>query len=531
VTLPDVDPICVVIARTRHGMMQAEIQEAARRGAHLIEVRLDFLKKAPDFKRLLADKPCPMIATVRRPAEGGKWDSSEDARRVLLRQAIVAGFDWVDLEYDVADSIPRFGRVRRIVSYHNMREMPADLEKIHQRMCAQDADVVKVAVRAQQPADNLRVLALLKKAPKPTIAFCTNDLGFPSRILQAKFGAPFTYAAFNKERFGGLAIPSFTELKQVYHYDRLNKDTEVFGVIGDPIAHSLSPQIHNIAFRKIGINAVYLPFRVPRDTLADFLRLFDQLPIKGYSVTIPHKEAAAEIADTRDETTENTKAANTLVRTLEGFAAYNTDYRGVIDTLNTFLPAYTAHLIQPPGSIPGLPPTAASEPAPPAIPGSLVGRVSLVLGAGGVARAAAHALHREGAMVTIANRTAERAHDLANEIGCRHVEWNARHSVLCELVVNCTPIGMHPDIDESPLHPSFLRPGLIVFDTVYSPEQTLLIKEARERGCYIITGVEMFLRQAALQFEYFTGQPAPVELFRRIVRRALSPVAIREDEE
>jgi 3-dehydroquinate dehydratase/shikimate dehydrogenase len=512
-------------------MMQAEIQEAARRGARLIEVRLDFLKKAPDFKRLLAEKPCSMIATVRRPVEGGKWDSGEDARRVLIRQAIVAGFDWVDLEHDVADSVPRFGNVRRIVSYHNMREMPADLEKIHQRMCAQDADVVKIAVRAQQPADNIRVLSLIDKAPRPTIAFCTNDLGFPSRILQAKFGAPFTYCAFNKERFGGLAIPSFNELKQIYHYDRLDKDTEVFGVVGDPVSHSLSPQIHNLAFRKIGLNAVYLPFRVPRDTLEDFLNLFDSLPVKGYSVTIPHKEAAYEIADTRDETAENTKAANTLVRSLEGFAAYNTDYRGVIETLNTFLPAYMAHLISPPESIPGLPPTPATAPAPAPIAGSLHGRVALVLGAGGVARAAAHALHREGAMVTIANRTSERAHDLATEIGCRHVEWNARHNVLCEVVVNCTPVGMHPDIDETPLHHSFLKPGLIVFDTVYTPEQTLLIKEARERGCYIITGVELFLRQAALQFEYFTGQPAPVELFRRVVRRALSPVNIREDEE
>src|SRR3984893_7114326 len=149
--------ICAVIGRTRHKMMQIEIQEAAKRGARLIELRLDFLKKAPDFKRLLADKPCPMIATVRRPPEGGKWDSSEDKRKALLRQAIVGGFDWVDLETDVADSIPRFGKVRRIVSYHNFREMPADLEKIHQRMCAQDADVVKIAVRAQQPGDNLRV--------------------------------------------------------------------------------------------------------------------------------------------------------------------------------------------------------------------------------------------------------------------------------------------------------------------------------------------------------------------------------------
>src|ERR1700739_4289433 len=111
--------ICVVIGRTRHKMMQIELQEAAKRGATMIELRLDFLAKAPDFKRLLATKPCPLVATVRRPQDGGRWPGNEDDRRMLLRQAIVAGFDWVDLETDVADEIRRFKNVRRIVSYHN----------------------------------------------------------------------------------------------------------------------------------------------------------------------------------------------------------------------------------------------------------------------------------------------------------------------------------------------------------------------------------------------------------------------------
>jgi 3-dehydroquinate dehydratase/shikimate dehydrogenase len=547
VTLPDVDTICVIIGRTRHGMMQAEIQEAAKQGARLIELRLDFLKKAPDFKRLLANKPCPMIATVRRPVDGGKWDGGEDARKILLRQAITGGFDWVDLETDVADSIPRFGKVRRIVSYHNFREVPADLEKIHQRLCAQDADVVKIAVRPHQPADNLRVLALLRKPAKPTIAFCMFDMGFPSRILQGKFGAPFTYAAFNKERMSAAGVPSFDEVQKLYRYPNLDPDTRVFGVVGDPVAHSLSPLIHNRAFEALGINAVYLPFRVPRETLPDFLRVFDHLPVDGYSVTIPHKEAAAVVAMTKEVTVERTKAANTLVRQKEGFAAYNTDYEGVIDTLATFLPRFT----QVPGegpvgvSLPGglnlMAPQPAAEgsitaTAPPPLPSiepgtsPVAGRVVLILGAGGVARAVAHALHRENALVTIANRTSDRAQLLAQEIGCRHVEWTARHSVLCDMVVNCTSVGMHPHVDESPLHHSFLKPGLVVFDTVYTPEQTLLIKEARERNCHTITGVELFIRQAARQFEHFTGHQAPVELFRRVVRRALSPVLLHDED-
>src|SRR5262249_4857398 len=164
-------PEClVVIGRTRHKMVQIEIQEAAKRGAEFLELRLDFLAKAPDFKRLLANKPCPWVATVRPPADGGRWSGSEEARLMLLRQATVAGFDWVDLETDVADSMRRFGAVKRIVSYHNRDEVPADLEKIYEKMCKQDADVVKIAVRAQQPSDNLRVLDLYKNAPKSTVA-------------------------------------------------------------------------------------------------------------------------------------------------------------------------------------------------------------------------------------------------------------------------------------------------------------------------------------------------------------------------
>src|SRR5438270_14028155 len=149
--------ICVVIGRTRHKMVLVEVQEAAKRGATLIELRLDFIAKAPDIKRLLAAKAAPLVATIRRRAEGGRWSGNEEARRMLLRQCIVSGFDWVDLETDVADEIRRFKNVQRIISYHNLREVPADLDEIHAHLCQQDADVVKIAVMAQHPGDNLRV--------------------------------------------------------------------------------------------------------------------------------------------------------------------------------------------------------------------------------------------------------------------------------------------------------------------------------------------------------------------------------------
>ncbi len=311
-------------------------------------------------------------------------------------------------------------------------------------------------------------------------------------------------------------------MKRLYFYDRINSQTKVFGVIGDPVAHSLSPLIHNLAFRQVGINAVYVPFRVPRPELADSLKAFMGIPVQGYSVTIPHKEEAAILAKHKDESVERAKAANTLVRSGDDFSSYNTDYQGIIETLRTYLPTTPINPeMLPPKTIQ----TSLPEPA------SLQSKVVLVLGAGGIGRAVAHALRAEGALVIVSNRTSERASVLAEEIGGRFVEWQGRHSVLCDVVINCTSVGMHPDIDATPLHPSYLKPGLVVFDTVYTPETTLLVKEARARGCQVITGVELFVRQAAQQFKLFTQQEAPIELMRRAVKRALSPVALRDDEE
>jgi 3-dehydroquinate dehydratase/shikimate dehydrogenase len=497
--------VCVVIGRTRHKMMQLEIQEAAKRGAEMIELRLDFLAKAPDFKRLLKNKPCPMVATVRRVQDGGRWAGSEEARQMLLRQAIVAGFDWVDLETDVANTIRRFAKVKRIVSCHNLRAIPENLEEIHAHMCQQDCDVVKIAVTPHHPSDNLRVLNLLKNPAKPTVAFCMGELGFPSRFLGAVHGTPFAYAAFNKERGIAPGLPSSHDMIHLYRYPEIDSSTPFYGVLGDPVGHSLSPLIHNKALQHLKLPGVYLPFRVPRGELEEFHQAFRTLPVQGFSVTIPHKEAALHLADHQEETAQRIGAANTLVRSGDGWIAYNTDSEAALESIKANL-----------------------QPLPDGSPGQLNDMTVLILGAGGVARAIAHALQRTGALTTITNRTQERAQRLAEEVGCRFVDWTSRHSVLADLLINCTSVGMHPNVDETPLHNSFLRPGLMVFETIYTPETTLLVKEARERGCHVLTGVDMFVRQAGLQFRLFTGQAAPLELMDKIVRRELSPVSVKD---
>ena len=290
-------------------------------------------------------------------------------------------------------------------------------------------------------------------------------------------------------------------MKSIYGYAAINADTQVFAVIGDPVAHSLSPLIHNTAFRSLRMNAVYLPARVPRTDLTASLKAFERLGIRGYSVTIPHKEAAATLAITKDEAVTLTHAANTLVRDHAGFAGHNTDYQGFVASLRANLP---------------------KDPSPTHPDRPVADRVALVLGAGGIARAVATALGKEGALVTITNRTEERGKKLAEDVGCKFVEWGARHNTLCDLLVNCTSVGMHPNVDDTPVHHSFLKPGLIVFDTVYTPETTLLVKEARQRECHVITGVDLFVRQAALQFKLFTGHAPPAEIFRKVIKRDLA---------
>jgi 3-dehydroquinate dehydratase/shikimate dehydrogenase len=504
------DRVLVVIGRTRHKMVVAELAEAVKRGAKFIELRLDYLAKAVDFKRLAPLKQCPWVATLRRPADGGRYNGTEPERMMILRQAIVSGaFEWVDLETDIAGTVPRFGPVKRIVSYHNTAETPANLEEIYAKMLQQDGDVYKLAVAAHTTEDVARVLHIQRTAPKPTVAFCMGDIGQPTRFLALKFGAPWIYAAFNKERGIAPGLPSFDEFRTTYPVKAITSDTKIFGVVGDPVGHSLSPLLHNHIYKKLGVNALYLPFRVPRGQLVPALAAYEHIPVHGYSVTIPHKEAAASLARETEPNVQVTGSANTLVRRDDGkFSAANTDFNAAIDSLK-------AHLAE----------RAKDGPA------VQLSQLSvLILGAGGVARSVAYAIHREGAQLTITSRTYERAQKLAEDVKCKAVDWHARHSITFDVLVNCTPVGMHPNVDESPCHFSILKPGTTVFDTIYTPETTLLIREARARGCDTITGVDMFVRQAARQIELFTGLTPDTDAMRVIMRKALSPLTKAFDE-
>ena len=376
--------------------MIAEHRHLVSQGAQLVELRLDYINGQLNLKRLLAEKPCPVVITIRRVIDGGKWRGSEDERQMILRQAIVDGVDYVDLEEDVAKNIRRYGKTKRIVSYHDFRHTPEDLPAVHARLAALDPDVIKIATMANSPHDNLRMMQLVQAAKVPTVGMCMGDLGTPSRILCKRFGAPFTYASFHHERLLAPGQLSFDQMKNIYHFESIDSSTVVLGVIADPIGHSLSPLIHNIALKQANINAVYVPFRVPAEHLEQFITDAPQWGIHGLSVTIPHKESVLRKLTKIDPAVKGIGAANTIVFEDEELIGYNTDYRAAIDSLERATRSLTA---------PGVPHGAGGS----ALGADgLKGKTALILGAGGAARAMAYGLKKAGASVIISGRTSKR---------------------------------------------------------------------------------------------------------------------------
>jgi 3-dehydroquinate dehydratase/shikimate dehydrogenase len=494
--------ICVSIGRGRHRAVIAEHKHLAEQGVQLVELRLDFILTPVNLKRILGERPCPVVITIRRQRDGGRWSKPEEERMMLLRQAIAAGVEYVDLEEDIAGSIPRFGKTKRIISYHNSQETPENLPALHSKMAAMDADIVKIATMAHSPHDYLKLLRIMRYSRVPTIGICMGDIGTPSRILCAKFGSPFTYASYHAERMLAPGQLTWQQMKDVYHYEQITPESEIFGVIADPVAHSFSPLIHNAAFMHAKMNRVYVPFRVPREELPQFMHDCRELGVKGLSVTIPHKEEILHHVHKIDEASQEVGASNTVVWKDDEPLGFNTDYRAAMASIDRLLTSSGGEST------------------------SILGKTALVLGAGGVARPIVYGLKKRGADVVIANRTPQRADDLATRFQCRAVPWSLRHTIKPDLLVNCTPLGMHPNMDESPFPAMYLRAGMFVFDTIYNPEQTLLIKEAREAACETVTGVEMFVSQAAHQFRLFTGEEPPVEIMRQSFRRAISAAKV-----
>ena len=510
--------LCVTVSRPRHRFTIAEYKAMAERGADLVELRIDTLLTVVDFKRLLRERPCPAIITCRRPQEGGNYKRSEQERLILMRTAVFEKADYVDLEFDLAKQIRRYGPTKRIISYHNFKETPADLQAIYDEAAQLDPDIIKICTMANNQEDNVRMLNLVKQAAIPTVGFCMGEFGIPSRVLCGAYGSPFTYCCPDAESSAAPGQIPFDFMKNLYQFNEITERTPVYGVVADPVAHSMSPLIHNSAFAENEMDKVYLPFRVAPDQIDDFVnKIAPQLKVRGLSVTIPHKESVIPLLDEPSPAVERIGACNTIVWKDGKKFGFNTDYQASMDAISgIFGWAEPLAIVKTDENPDGI---CAEQP--------LAGKTALILGAGGVGKALAIGLKLRGAELVLADIDQLRAESLAHKIGVRSIEWDKRGEIQPDLIVNCTPVGMHPNVDATPYDPAWLRipaPGQTygAFDCVYNPESTLFLKNAQKANWKTATGLDMFVGQAKIQFEKFSECPAPVEVMRTAVKKATS---------
>jgi len=504
-----------IVAETAEEMLRRA--EAARRaGADIVELRLDWLSQPTPqtVRHLVANRPCPIICTARPVWEGGRFAGAEDERIRLLEAAATAGSDYIDIELKTWKNssevrtkiaeVRRTGEARRtrlIISLHDFQATPADLNAIFEELAETRADVVKVATHAQHICDSIRMLDAVRASRKPAIGICMGPAGVITRVLAGKVGAMLSFCSLQAGSESAAGQIPIGEMLDLYRFRRISTETAVFGVIGCPVGHSMSPLLHNTAYAELGLDAVYLPLHVEPQAesftaFVDAALARPELRFHGFSVTIPHKLNALKRADWREPLAEKIGAANTLQITETGqVRAYNTDYAGALRALCEGM---------------GI-----SEQA-------LKDRRVAVLGAGGAARAIVAGLVDRGCRVTIYNRTHQKAVDLARQFGCAAARWEDRAQLDAEILINCTSVGMWPDVEQMPIPPEALKPGMVVFDTVYNPPETALLKEAERRGCLTIDGVAMFVHQAAMQMQIWFGKSPSLEKMRELVLRRLS---------
>jgi 3-dehydroquinate dehydratase/shikimate dehydrogenase len=370
-----------------------------------------------------------------------------------------------------------------MISHHDFRKTPKNLTTIVRRLEQAGGQAIKIAAHCHTVSDSVRMCELAH-GRRNVVAVPMGEIGLAGRVLSLRMGSALAYAAVEHATAPGqLSLDSMINL---YRAGRITPRTRVYGVIGNPIGHSLSPLLHNTAFRARKIDAVFVPFLV--ENLGEFLGSLKRLGVSGLSVTIPHKEKIIGFLDGCDPLAEKIGAVNTVVvgggRRLYG---YNTDYVGVLRSLEQRM--------------------------------TLAGSRILLFGAGGAARAAAFALAQAGSIVCVCARRPERARALAKAIGGRAVLRENLSQESFDAIVNCTPIGMHPT-GGSPLASSELN-CRIVMDMVYRPRETELLRLARRKRLQIISGLEMFLAQGFAQHEIWTGKRAPENAMRRVVEQAL----------
>ncbi|MBN1809548.1 MAG: type I 3-dehydroquinate dehydratase [Planctomycetes bacterium] len=494
--------LCAALVDPSPEDMLASAARAALDGADLVEFRMDALRPAPSVSHvafLLDRSPLPAVVTCRSREQGGSLELPRALRLDILLEAVRRNSAYVDVEWPGEPPLVEARRssasnTRIISSFHDFDRLPPDLPSILEKMESGPADVVKAAVACHCASQSALLLDLVSRGSKPRIVIGMGLPGLPTRVLGPLHGAEFTFAALDAARRSAPGQPSLSDMLRLFRIRSISPATRIIGVVGNPLGHSLSPLLHNTVFRILDIDAVYLPFEVTSDP-ADFVMQWSSLHrLDGLSVTIPHKSAVMKACSRIDEETSSIGAANTLYPVPGvGFAAANTDAPAITDVLKTALGA-----------------------------SSLRNKSVLVLGAGGAARAAVYGLASAGCDVALSNRTGSRSASLAADFHVRCVPWASRASLRPDILVNMTSVGMHPDVSSTPIDASALSPGMLVFDAVYNPLDTRLLREAAAAGAVTVPGTEMFLRQAARQLKLWLGiDDPPLDDMRRTMLDAL----------
>lgn len=508
---PSHTPVAPTVPRLRLGKMCVAIQggspaelmeraEEALRDSRFFEFRLDLLPKPAGamayLKQFLAEhRDVTAIGTCRRKAFGGGFDGPLTAELEILTKAAQAGCQIIDLEVESAEECKpaqlaklRTAGAALLISYHDFSRTKG-LEHAADRIEAFKPDFVKVVSTARTLADNLAVLKLIedRSLASHVVGIAMGEEGIVSRVLAVRAGAAFTFASLSDGTETAPGQVAAETMRDVYRLEHLDQATRIFGVAGNPIAHSLSPRLHNTAFRRENVNAVLLPLKVR--SMADFMTLAMELPLAGAAVTMPLKTEVLPHLANMDPLTARIGACNTLRTGADGkLYGFNTDVAGVVRPLERRL--------------------------------RLKGARIAVLGAGGAARAAVFGLVAQGAEVFVVNRTHEHAVTLARQAKAKSLKHELLAKQHFDVLINSTPCGMAGVKPVMPIAESELNAGL-VFDMVYTPLETPLLKLAKSRGIPVISGLEMFVQQGARQFEIWTGKPAPEAEMMRVIEHEL----------
>jgi 3-dehydroquinate dehydratase/shikimate dehydrogenase len=493
--------ICIALGFAEIESLLSHARDEYKAGERFFEFRLDYLTvpgQGPEqgiaaMRKFLAkNADCTILATCRRHQNHGHFNGSIEQQLTILDAAIEGGAQAVDIEIESAENcaerLEAFrSRARLVISYHNFGGTPP-LESVMRRMLKIPADGYKIVTTAKKPSDNVRVLGLAKThARTPTIVLAMGETGFPTRVLSSAAGGLFTYAAPNSAEGTASGQVSAHQLRHLYRVEKFTKDARVYGVVADPVRHSISPAVHNRAFQARRVDAVYLPFLVKPAQLKDFFILAEKLPLAGFSVTIPHKQKILRYLDLVDPLARRIGAVNTVWRKAGKWRGTNTDADGVIRPLERHL---------------------------------RLGKTTVLLaGNGGAGRGAAYALQAAGVKLAITGRNIDRVRALAKACDAEPLTREQACARMFDVLVHSTPLGMFPKVEHAFFDDKI--PAKLVFDMVYNPLDTLLVRMARDQGATVIRGLEMFLEQASRQFEIWTGETAPRAVMEKAALEAL----------